>query len=60
MKLTYSIVKHTTVEYIVLVQKDDEPLKTPVAKCNNEGTALTIKGMYEKDDAEQALEGEPE
>ena len=47
-KLTYSIEKHTTVEYIVVVQKGVEPLRTPIAKCNNEGTALTIKGMYEK------------
>ena len=47
-RIKYSIEKHTTVEFIVMAQVEDEMAKTPVAKCDTEAVALTIKGMYEE------------
>jgi len=52
IKWTYEVEKHTTVEYFVMARKNDEPIKTPVAKCNSQGIAYTIKGLYEKYDSE--------
>jgi hypothetical protein len=48
--MKYAIEKHVTTEYIVTGQREGDPLKTPIAKCNTMGIALTIKGMYEKDE----------
>ncbi len=47
---TYRIEKYTTVEWVVTGQRDDEPIRNVIAKCPAEGIALTIKGMYEKEE----------
>lgn len=51
MKTKYRVEKHITTEYIVVAIREGENI--PVAKCNNEGTALTIKGLYEKMEVEE-------
>ena len=52
MKYRYEVEVHTTKKFIVTAQKEGENIRTPIAKCNSEGAALTIKGMYEKYDKE--------
>lgn len=51
-KYEYQIEKHVTTEWIVTAQKEGEKTRTPIAKCNSQGVALTIKGLYEKYDRE--------
>jgi hypothetical protein len=50
--MIYRIEKHTTSEWIVTAQNEGEKVRYPIAKCPSEGVALTIKGMYEKDEKE--------
>ena len=56
--MIYQIEKHTTVQFIVTAQREKEGTRIPIAKCNNEATALTIKGLYEKAEAEDLCRGE--
>ena len=51
-KNEYRIEKHTRVEWIVTCSKEGERIREPIAKCNSEGIALTIKGMYEAEELE--------
>jgi len=51
-KYIYQIEKHVITEWIVTCQKEGDNLRTPIAKCNSQGIALTIKGLYEKYDEE--------
>lgn len=47
----YKIIKETTTQYVVCVRlKNDEHLLTPIARCDTEAVALTIKGMYEAEE----------
>jgi len=50
MAKKYSILQETTTQYIVCEQKEGDVLVEPIARCNSKGVALTIKGMYEKDE----------
>ena len=50
MAKKYSILQETTTQYIVCEQKEGSVLVEPIAHCNTKGAALTIKGMYEKDE----------
>ena len=50
MAKKYSILKEVTIQYIVCEQKEGSVLVEPIARCNTKGAALTIKGMYEKDE----------
>ena len=51
-KYEYGIEKHVTTEWIVTCRREGEKLREPIVKCNSEGKALTIKGLYEKYDKE--------
>lgn len=56
-KYKYQIEKHVTTEWIVTCQivtgqKGGNAVRQPIAKCNSQGLALTIKGLYEKYDKE--------
>ncbi len=51
-KYKYQIEKHVTTEWIVTGRKEGESTREPIAKCNTQGIALTIKGLYEKCDKE--------
>ena len=59
MDIKYSIQREITTTYIVCAERtDSEPhLIEPVARCNTLGVALTIKGMYEKAEAEDKDNG---
>ncbi len=45
-KYKYQIEKHTTTEWIVNCQKEGDNIREPIAKCNSEGKALTVMGLY--------------
>jgi hypothetical protein len=52
-KYEYEIEKHVKTEWIVTCRKKGHTgTRELIAKCTSEGAALTIKGMYEKDDKE--------
>ena len=51
-KYEYQVESHTTTEWIVTCQKEGEKVREPIAKCNSQDAALTIKGLYEKYDRE--------
>ena len=51
-KYEYEIEKHVTTEWIVTCRREGEKLREPIAKCNTQGIALSIKGLYEKYDKE--------
>lgn len=51
-KYEYEIEKHITTEWIVTCRREGEKIREPIAKCNSQGKALTIKGMYERYDSE--------
>ena len=53
IKYEYQIEKHITTEWIVTCSIEGSNVREPIAKCNSEGKALTIKGFYEKYDEEQ-------
>ena len=49
-KYEYEIEKHVTTEWVVTCRREGENLRAPIAKCNSQAKALTIKGLYEEDD----------
>ena len=51
-KIKYHIIKEVTTQWIVTGRKEEDVNETPIARCDCEGIALTIKGMYEKAEAE--------
>lgn len=51
-KYEYQIEKHVKTEWIVTCNRKEESTREPIAKCNSQGKALTIKGLYEKYDKE--------
>lgn len=62
-KYEYQIESHVTTEWIVTCRKEGEKVRENIAKCNTQGIALTIKGMYEKydkemEDKENKLDGD--
>ena len=56
-KYKYEIEKHVTTEWIVTAQREGDNLREPIARCNSQGKALTIKGLYE--DYDKELEEKP-
>jgi len=54
--MRYRIEKHITTEFIVTAQKEGESVREPIARCNTEGIALTIKGLYEDAESKDAKE----
>jgi len=51
-KYKYRIEKHVKTEWIVTCQREGGNFRESIAKCNSQGIALTIKGLYEKCDKE--------
>lgn len=51
-KYEYQIEKQVTTEWIVTCRKEGENIREPIAKCNSQGKALTVKGLYENYDKE--------
>ena len=54
--MIFTVEKHTTPEYIVMASNEGGYIKQPIAKCNSETDAQTIKAFYEKADREAKIE----
>jgi len=48
--IEYHIEKHTVTTWKVTARQDGSPLRRLIAECPSQGIALTIKGMYEKEE----------
>ena len=44
----YSILKEVKTAWIVCVEKEGQTEVEPIARCNSQAIALTVKGLYEK------------
>jgi len=53
--MIYQVEKHTNIEWVVTSRQEGDNLRNVIAKCPAEGIAVTIKGMYEKEE-QQDLE----